>query len=69
MQTLGTIIRQYREKHRYSQSALAHLLNIPSQSKISSWESDHSIPDVFEAQRLAQIFDISLDVFLESACS
>jgi transcriptional regulator with XRE-family HTH domain len=64
MQNLGATIRQLREKHRYSQSALAHLINIPSQSKISAWESDQTIPDVFEAQRIAKVFGISVDEFL-----
>lgn len=32
------------------QTALAHQLDVPSQSKISSWENGNAIPDVLEAQ-------------------
>ena len=47
-----------------SQTALAHLIDVPSQSKISAWESEKSLPDVIEAKKLAQIFGLSLDDFL-----
>ena len=60
MQNLGTKIQKLRKALRLSQTELAQQLNIPSQSKISSWESYICIPDdVLEAQKLAQILDIS----------
>ena len=61
---LGTVIRNLRIKNRLSQTALAHLIDVPSQSKISAWESEKSLPDVIEAKKLAQIFGLSLDDFL-----
>jgi transcriptional regulator with XRE-family HTH domain len=60
MQNLGITILKLREKYRYSQTALAHLLNI-SQSKLSLWESGISIPNILEAQILTQIFGITLE--------
>ncbi len=67
MSTLGKTIRNLRLKNRLSQAALADLINIPSQSKISAWESDQSLPDVFEAQRLSQILGISLEELLKNS--
>ncbi len=61
MSTLGKNIRNLRLKNRLSQAALADLINIPSQSKISAWESDQSVPNILEAQKLCQVFNISLD--------
>ncbi len=64
MSHLGKNIRTLRLKKRLSQAELADLINIPSQSKISAWESDKSVPDVLEAQRLAQTLGVSIDVLL-----
>lgn len=64
MQNLGKTIQKLRKEKRLSQTELAHLTNIPSQSKISSWENGTCIPDVLEAQKLAQIFGVSLESLL-----
>jgi transcriptional regulator with XRE-family HTH domain len=60
MSHLGKNIRNLRLKNRLSQTALADLINIPSQSKISAWESDKSIPNLL----LSQVFGVSLDELL-----
>ncbi len=67
MQNLGKTIQKLRKEKRLSQTELAHLSNVPSQSKISSWENDTCIPDVWEAQKLAQIFGVSLEEFLSES--
>jgi transcriptional regulator with XRE-family HTH domain len=67
MKNIGTAIRNLRLKNRLSQTELAHLVNVPSQSKISSWESGNSIPDVLEAQRLAHIFGLSLEELVNTS--
>ena len=64
MQNLGKKIQQLRKEKRLSQTELAHLSDIPSQSKISSWENGSCIPDVIEAQKLSQIFGVSLEFLL-----
>ncbi|NBB28229.1 helix-turn-helix transcriptional regulator [Cellulophaga sp. BC115SP] len=64
MSHLGKNIRNLRLKNRLSQAELADLVQIPSQSKISAWESDKSVPNVIEAQRLAQTLGVSLDTLL-----
>ncbi len=64
MSTLGKTIRNLRLKNRLSQAALADLINIPSQSKISAWESDQSVPNLLEAQKLCHVFGVSFDELL-----
>lgn len=67
MQNLGTTIQKLRKEHHLSQTELAHQLDIPSQSKIPSWESGTCIPDVVEAQKLAQLFGVSLEFLLNES--
>lgn len=64
MSTLGKNIRNLRLKNRLSQAALADLINIPSQSKISAWESDQSIPSIIEAKKLSEVLGVSLEELL-----
>jgi transcriptional regulator with XRE-family HTH domain len=67
MQNIGTTIRNLRIQHRLSQLALAELLDLPAQSKISSWESGKTIPDMLEGQKLAKIFGVNLEELLVEA--
>lgn len=64
MQNLGKTIQKLRKERHLSQSELAHFLEISSQSKISYWESGNNVPDVFEAQKIAIFFEISLESLL-----
>ncbi len=67
MQNLGKTIQKLRKENCLSQTELAHQLDVPSQSKISSWESGTCIPDVLEAQKLAQLFGVSLEHLLNES--
>ena len=64
MHNLGETIKKLRKGLRLSQTELAHLLDIPAQSKISSWENGSCIPDVLEAQKLAHIFGVTVAFLL-----
>ena len=64
MSNLGTTIQKLRKANHLSQTELAHLLDIPSQSKISSWENGSCVPDVLEAQKLAHIFGVTVAFLL-----
>ncbi|MEA5259754.1 helix-turn-helix transcriptional regulator [Arcicella aquatica] len=66
MSNLGKNIRNLRMKNHLSQAALADLINIPSQSKISSWESDQSLPNIVEAKKLSQVLGISIEDLLSN---
>ncbi len=67
MHNLGKTIQKLRKEKHLSQTELAHLLDIPSQSKISSWENNTCVPDVFEAQKLAAIFGLSLEELMRES--
>ncbi len=53
MQNLGITIQKLRKEKRLSQTELAHLLNIPAQSKISAWENGTCVPDVFGGTKIS----------------
>jgi transcriptional regulator with XRE-family HTH domain len=64
MHNLAKNIQKLRKALGFSQTELAYQLNVPSQSKISDWENGRAIPDVLEAQKLTQIFGVSIDALL-----
>jgi ribosome-binding protein aMBF1 (putative translation factor) len=39
-------------------------LDLPAQSKISSWESGKTVPDMLEGQKSAKIFGINVEELL-----
>jgi transcriptional regulator with XRE-family HTH domain len=61
---IGKNIQKLRKEKRLSQTELAYLSDVPSQSKISDWENGRAIPDLLEAQKLTQIFGVSIDYLL-----
>lgn len=62
---IGQNIKKFRLKNQISQTELAFILNIPSQSKISSWESGFCVPNLIEAQNMATVFKITIMHLLE----
>jgi transcriptional regulator with XRE-family HTH domain len=63
MKHIGTTIKKLRLKKQLSQTELAYLLELPSQSKISDWEKGIRIPSILEGYKLAQIFNVPIDIF------
>lgn len=59
--TFGNTIATYRKKLGITQEALAQQLDVTNQA-VSKWESDLSCPDVMLLPKLADIFQISIDV-------
>lgn len=59
--TLGTQIGLYRRKLNITQEALAQKLGVTNQA-VSKWESDQCCPDVMLLPKLADIFEISIDM-------
>ena len=57
---LGDKIINERKKHKLSQEELAEMLGVTRQT-ISNWELNETSPDLKQAQKLSNIFDISLD--------
>lgn len=49
-----------RKLHKMSQEALAEYLDVSRQT-VSKWENAESLPDLEKAQKLAQLFDVTID--------
>lgn len=57
---LGEKIIKERKKHYLSQENLAEMVGVTRQT-ISNWELNETSPDLKQAQKLADIFNISMD--------
>ncbi|OCN03709.1 transcriptional regulator [Erysipelotrichaceae bacterium MTC7] len=57
---LGNQILQARKRKGLSQEAVAEKLGVSRQT-ISKWELDETIPDIYQAKKLALLFGLSLD--------
>jgi len=62
--TFGERLRYLREEKGLKQTELAKMLNLESSSTISQYETINRIPDAYILQRLAEIFDCSIDYLL-----
>ena len=58
--SLGKKIRELRKKSNFSQEEFAEKLGVARQT-ISKWENKQTTPDVIQAQKIARLFNISLD--------
>ena len=58
--SIGQNIAYYRKKMGITQEGLAEKMNVTAQA-VSKWENDLSYPDPDGLQKLAAIFDISMD--------
>lgn len=63
MDTLGTILKNLREKKDLQQKDLALILNVHKGS-ISNWETDKRTPDKDMLIKIADYFDVTLDYLL-----
>lgn len=57
---IGSKISQLRKKNNLSQEALAEKVGVARQT-ISKWELSETCPDLKQAKKLAEIFEVSLD--------
>jgi transcriptional regulator with XRE-family HTH domain len=60
---LGERISTYRKERHMSQEELAATLNVSRQT-ISKWETGDTLPDVYNAVALANLFHTSLDALV-----
>lgn len=61
MTTLQNELKRYREKNNYSQKEIAKKINI-TQSAYSNYEKGKRLPNIEILIKLANIYDISLDI-------
>lgn len=55
----GSVIKQLREKHHFTQAELAAKLNV-SDKTISKWETAKGYPDISLLEPIAKVFGISI---------
>lgn len=61
---LGNNLFQSRKKVGLSQETVAEKLGVSRQT-ISKWETDETIPDIYQAKKLAKLYNLSLDELIE----
>jgi transcriptional regulator with XRE-family HTH domain len=63
--TIGERIKQLRNRNGLTQNELASHMSVGN-STISNWESDRRLPSINELNRMARVFNVSLDVFSDN---
>lgn len=58
--SLGNHLFQARKKTGFSQELVAEKLGVSRQT-ISKWETDETLPDIYQSKKLASLYQISLD--------
>lgn len=61
---LGNNLFQARKKVGLSQETVAEKLGISRQT-ISKWETNETIPDIYQSKKLAKLYNLSLDELIE----
>lgn len=59
----GNVIRELREKKKYTQAELAELLNVSDKS-VSKWETGKGYPDITLLEPIAAVFGVSVTELL-----
>ena len=62
--SLGSNLFQIRKKAGLSQEVVAEKLGVSRQT-ISKWETDETVPDIYQSKRLAKLYNLSLDELIE----
>jgi len=58
--TLGNSLFHARKGRGLSQEAVAEKLGVSRQT-VSKWETDETVPDLYQAKRMAELYHLSLD--------
>ena len=61
---LGNNLFQSRKKVGLSQETVAEKLGVSRQT-ISKWETDETVPDIYQAKKLSKLYNLSLDDLIE----
>ena len=61
---LGNNLFQARKKASLSQEIVAEKLGVSRQT-ISKWETDETVPDIYQSKKLAKLYHLSLDELIE----
>ncbi len=61
---LGNNLFQARKKAGLSQESVAEKLGVSRQT-ISKWETDETIPDIYQSKKLAKLYSLTLDELID----
>ena len=61
---LGNNLFQARKKAGLSQEEVASKLGVSRQT-ISKWETDETLPDIYQSKKLSKLYHLSLDELIE----
>ena len=61
---LGSNLFKARKNVGLSQEIVAEKLGVSRQT-ISKWETDETIPDIYQSKKLAKLYNLSLDELIE----
>ena len=61
---LGNNLFRARKKVGLSQETVAEKLGVSRQT-ISKWETDETVPDIYQAKRLSKLYNFTLDELIE----
>ncbi len=64
---LGNNLFEARKKSGLSQDKVAEKLGVTRQT-ISKWETNETTPDIYQAKKLAKLYNLSLDELIEFDC-
>ena len=62
--SLGNNLFQARKKTGLPQEFVAEKLGISRQT-VSKWETDETVPDIYQSKKLARLYNLSLDELIE----
>ena len=58
--SLGNNLFEARKKSGLSQESVAEKLGVSRQT-ISKWETNETIPDIYQSEKLSKLYNLSLD--------
>ena len=61
---LGNNLFQARKKVGLSQETVAEKLGVSRQT-VSKWETDETVPDIYQAKKLAKLYNLTVDELIE----
>lgn len=61
---LGNNLFQARKKVGLSQETVAEKLGVSRQT-VSKWETDETVPDIYQTKKLAKLYNLTLDELIE----
>ena len=61
---IGNNLFQARKKSGLSQEEVGEKLGVSRQT-ISKWETNETLPDIYQSKKLAKLYNLSLDKLIE----